>query len=64
MAGKRQNILKQKGVRQHKANVQNAIKGGLLQGTARMEFLKQPKIKKQMEDWYKKNKTKFIRQSI
>ncbi len=64
MAGKKQNILKQKADRQHRANVNKAIKGGLLQGNARLEFLKQPEVKKQMRDWYKKNITKFIRQSI
>ncbi len=64
MAGKRQRILTQKGNKQHKVNVKGAIKNGLLQGTARMEFLKQPAIKKQMQDWYKKQQTKLIKQSI
>ncbi len=64
MAGKRSNILKQRADRQHKANVQKAIKGGLLQGNARLEFLKQPAVKKQMNDWYKKNYSKLIKQSI
>ncbi len=64
MAGKRSNIIKQKGQRQHKANVEKAIKGGLLQGNARAEFLRQPEVKKQMNDWYKKNYSKMIKQKI
>ncbi len=64
MAGKRSNILKQRADKQHKANVQKAIKGGLLQGNARAEFLRQPEVKKQMQDWYKKNYSKLIKQKI
>ncbi len=64
MAGKRQNVLKVKGEKQHKANVKAAIKNGLLMGNARLQFLKQPKIKKEMQDWYKKNSSKLIKQNI
>jgi gluconate kinase len=64
MAGKRQSVLKRSADKTHRANVQKAIKGGLLQGNARLEFLKQPAVKKQMKEWYRKNATRFIKQSI
>ena len=64
MAGKRKNILTQRADRQHRSNVNKAIKGGLLMGSARLEFLKQPEVKKQMQDFYKKNYGKLIKQSI
>ncbi len=64
MAGKRQNILTQKSNRQHRSNVKGAIKNGLLMGNARMKFLQQPAVRKEMKDWYKKNVSGFKRQSI
>ncbi len=64
MAGKRKNILKLKGEKQHRANVKDAIKRGLLQGNERLEFLKQPEVKEQMMDFFKRNIGKMKKQVV
>lgn len=64
MAGKRSNILKLKADRQHRSNVNKAIKGGLLQGNERLKFLQQPAVKKEMNKWLRKNVSSFTRQPI